>query len=366
MLIAALIILQITHFTLPQSLPRSDTQIALSQPLVVRWRYLSDLTLNLTPAVRNDRVYLPLSPGTLVSLRASDGQLYWISELGGEVSASPVADEQAVYIATETTGRPGPEPRATGAIRALGKDSGVTLWMRTLRRPFQGSLALSGNVLFGGTTDGRVIALDRSTGRFVWATQHWAAFASQPLITDDRVYIGAEDGTLLSLDRLSGRIIWRYRTRGAVRGKPAIIDGAVYFGSADGYVYAVDKITGQRRWRVRTGAGVQSVASASEGLLAASLDNFVYYLTPARGDRLWKRQLAGRIASQPLMGGDGALFIPLSGDAGIVLDLNDGKPVNTLPLGDDNSTGAAPVAAADVLLLTTRRGLLAFGRPDPE
>jgi len=50
---------------------------SLAQPLVVRWRYLSDAVLNLTPAIERDRIYMPLAGGTIVSLRADDGQLHW-------------------------------------------------------------------------------------------------------------------------------------------------------------------------------------------------------------------------------------------------------------------------------------------------
>lgn len=39
---------------------RAGSQVALSQPLTIRWRYDSDQTLNLTPAFDNERIYLPL------------------------------------------------------------------------------------------------------------------------------------------------------------------------------------------------------------------------------------------------------------------------------------------------------------------
>ena len=92
-----------------------DKEPLLSQPLTVRWKYQSNVTLNLTPAFDKERVYLPLAGGTLVALKARDGELFWRSEIGGELSASPVADESAIYVASETTapngeshGSPGP------------------------------------------------------------------------------------------------------------------------------------------------------------------------------------------------------------------------------------------------------------------
>src|SRR5215204_4020537 len=77
------------------------TGVVLSDPLTVRWKYESNLTLNLTPAFDRDRIYLPLAGGTIVSLNAKDGQLFWRSEMGGQLSASPVADDSSIYVASE-------------------------------------------------------------------------------------------------------------------------------------------------------------------------------------------------------------------------------------------------------------------------
>src|SRR5438270_625835 len=62
-----------------------DTQVALSQPLVVKWIYSTDSTTNLTPATDGEHVYLPLASGLLISLNALDGRLVWKTDLGGEL-----------------------------------------------------------------------------------------------------------------------------------------------------------------------------------------------------------------------------------------------------------------------------------------
>ncbi len=352
-----------TGFTMPFPQALAQRHIALSEPLTLRWQYSTGSTLNLTPATDGQRVYLPLAAGTIVSLRAFDGQMFWRTEIGGELSASPVADDRGVYIASETGVVQGKAPQAAGALRALGRESGVTLWMHTLPFPLRGALAINEQALFGGAGDGRVYAVNKKTGERLWVKQFPTPFSSLPTISNTYLLIGNDDGTLFCLDQSTGRQIWRYRTRGPVRGRPAVHRGVVYFGSADGYVYAIDEITGRFRWRTRTGAGVQAVTVTDGGLLVASLDNFVYFLSLPHGARLWKRQLAGRIAAQPLAAVDGALFTPLSGDTGVVLDLRDGKQLNSIPIGEDNNTAASPIVVEDVLFVTTRLGLLAFSRP---
>lgn len=342
---------------------RPFKQLELSQPLTLQWRYLSEQTLNLTPATDGERVYLPLTTGIIVSLRAADGQLLWKTDIGGELSAAPVADERGVYIASESQSGSGAKVQVIGTIRSLGRDSGVTQWIKTLPMPIKAALAINGDMIFGGASDGRIYALRKTSGEILWNKQVSSPLASQLTLVGSRLYLGAEDGKLYALDQKSGRILWYYQTHGAVRGRVAVADGIVYFGSADGYVYAVNEATGHWRWRARTGASVQSVLSVRNGLLVASLDNFVYFLSLTRGDRVWKRQLVGRLAAEPLATFDGALFTPLSGDTGVVLDLKDGKQLNSLPVGEDSNMAASPIIAGEMLLVTTRHGLLAFSRP---
>ena len=361
-----LVLLLFTPLVSPQihNAAAVNVRVALSQPLTVRWCYASDLTLNLTPAFDEEAIYVPLAGGTLVSLRAIDGQLRWRSEIGGELSASPAADHERIYVAAEMGGDAADQTRrrATGTLRALGRDGGVTQWMRILAKPLRGALTVTNGKLFAGGDDGKLYAFDAKTGQAFWGIEYSADFNSQPVVGASRVYIGSEDGTLLAIDENSGKIIWRFRSKGPVRGPAALAGETVYFGSGDGYVYAVNSSDGKLRWRNRTGAGVQSVVRVEDRILVASLDNFVY-LYSLDGDRLWKRQLPGRISSQPFTTRDGALFTPLSSSAAVVLGLSDGRPVNTLPIDEELTTSAAPIGVGDAVFVTTQHGLLAFGQP---
>jgi len=341
---------------------KPSKEVSLSEPLTIGWRYDTPATLNLTPASDDERVYLPLAEGVVVSLQGATGQLNWRAEMGGELSASPVADNQMVYVASETGKPEAGVRRATGALRALGREAGVTQWMRTFEMPLRGALTLANGKLFAASSNGRVYSFDSKTGAVRWFYNYGKPFNAQPVVSDSRVYIGSEDGNLLAFDEANGKLLWFYKTRGAVRGPVANGDDQVYFGSDDGHVYAVGASNGKLKWRSRLGAGVQAVAKVGNDLLVASLDNFVYKFSSA-GTRLWKRQMPGRISSQPLMGRSEALFTPLSGSAGVVLELRDGKQVNTLPVGEEISNSASPIAVADAVLLTTESGLLAFMRP---
>jgi eukaryotic-like serine/threonine-protein kinase len=334
----------------------------LSQPLTVRWRYESNVTLNLTPAFDKERIYLPLAGGIIVALKALDGQLYWRSEMGGELSASPVADESMIYVASEVLSKTGEAQQAGGALRALGREGGVTQWMTPLVKPLRGSLAISGARLFAGGIDGRAYAFEKRTGGVLWSIPFSAPLNGHPVSSKGRVYFGSEDGTLLALEESTGKLLWRYRTKGAIRGPVAVSSKTVFFGSGDGYVYAVSSEKGRLIWKKRTGAGVEAVTFTTKGLLAASLDNFAYFLNE-KGAMLWKRQLPGRIPSRPLTVHEAALFTPLSSSAAVVLALKDGKQVNALPTGEELTSSAAPIIVGDAVIVTTEHAFLAFAPP---
>ena len=340
----------------------ASSDVLLSQPLTIRWRYESSVTLNLTPAFDSERIYLPLAGGTIVALKAKDGQLYWRSEMGGELSASPVADENAIYVASETTLQANETRSSAGTLRALGREGGVTQWMTPLVKPLRGALTINGGKIFAGGSDGRAYAFDKRTGGVLWSIPFTSSFNGQPVASNGRVYFGSEDGTLLALEEATGKLIWRYRTKGAVRGPVATNRDSVFFGSGDGYVYAVSADRGRLKWRKRTGAGVEAVALAGDAVLAASLDNFAYLLN-LKGSMLWKKQLPGRISAQPLTVEEAALFTPLSSSEGVVLGLKDGKQVNSLPTNDELTSSASPILVGDAVILTTEHGLLAFARP---
>ena len=333
----------------------------MSQPLTVAWRYHTDQTTDLTPAADAETVFFPLSGGVLLALNTGDGKLQWKAEVGGDFSAALVADERSVYAATSYT--LGTEKTLHGTLRALSKSTGLTLWMRTLPAPISGSLIGDSVALFGGSVDGHIYSLNKLTGQVIWSNQYAEEFSGQPQVVGNRVYFGSNAGTIRALDAKTGQLLWAYKTRGPIQGAIAVKDNVAYFGSGDGNVYAFDEIRSKVRWQRRTGAAVQAVALVDNGVLASSLDNFAYLLSLNKGALIWRQQLPGRISSRPVTATDGALFTPFSTDTAIVLNLRDGKPANTLSLGEENSSAAAPISANRLVLITTPHSLLAFAAP---
>lgn len=333
----------------------------LSKPVYVKWEYKTEGVTNLTPAVDGERVYLPLSDGSIISVWLADGRLSWRSEIGGVISASPVVDAKNVYVASESVpSLTSAYPQATGVLRALSRQSGLTSWMRTLPSPIRGVINVSANQLFASAADGRLYAIKKDTGEIKWLKYNSTPFSFLHSLEGEVLYISDASGDIIAIEQEGGQTLWRYRTRKLLRVPVAVSANIVYTGTADGYVFAIDRVSGRNKWRVRTGAAVQAVRATEKCILATSLDNFIYCLAPQNGAKLWKRQLAGRIAAPPLVVNGSVLVAPLVGDECVILNLDDGKKVNSIYVGEDNNTEAAPLITADTLLLTTREGLLAL------
>ncbi|HEX8147306.1 MAG TPA: PQQ-binding-like beta-propeller repeat protein [Pyrinomonadaceae bacterium] len=333
----------------------------LARPVYVRWLFKAEEVTNLTPAADNERVYLPLGNGSIVSVRLSDGGLVWKSEVGGALSASPAVDNRNVFVASESLPTPkSVYPQATGVLRALSRQSGLTSWMRTLPSPVRGVVYMTAQNLFVTSSDGRIYALKKETGEISWIKYNSSTFSTLNLLDAQTLYACDTYGDIVSIELQNGATVWRYRTRKSLSASVAVYGSMVYAGTADGFVYAIDRTTGRLRWRVRAGAAIQAILAGEKWVLVTSLDNFVYCLSPQNGAKVWKRQLAGRVTAPPLVLNNHVLLAPLVGDECVVLNLEDGKKVNSIYVGEDNNTEAAPLLTTDALILTTREGLLAL------
>jgi outer membrane protein assembly factor BamB len=337
-------------------------QLSFSKPLVYKWQYETREIINLTPEIHGDFIFVPLSNGNLISLRLHEGNLVWKSEIGGEITASPLADGRIVFVASggeQSEGHP-TSTASEGAVRALGYMSGVTNWLSKLPQPLVGTLAANEHSVFGYSKEGHVYAIRKADGQLLWTRKNARAFTSAPLVNNDRLFLGSEDGILYAFDVNTGAVIWQYKTGGAISSNVSLSGRTICVGSADYHAYGISLNEGSLLWRYRTGGRVQSVASTARGFLITSLDNFVYLISPLRGKRIWKRLLMGRVAAPPVITLEGALFAPLSGEECVVLELKSGRKLNSVYVGDGNNTAAAPLISGHILLLTTRKGLYAL------
>lgn len=178
---------------------------------------------------------------------------------------------------------------------------------------FTSSPAVSGDVIFVGSTDGNLYAVDRESGSLKWKFSSKSRITSSPAVADGLVYFGAYDGIFYALDAASGELKWKFQTAGEHRftathlhgstpaaeampdpfdfylSSPVVWQGVVYFGSGDGNIYALNAASGAVQWKFKTGNVVHaSPAIAGGTLFLGSWDSFFYALDAATGKEKWR------------------------------------------------------------------------------
>lgn len=347
--------------------------LTLANALVIRWSYLSDSLSEFAPTGDAADIYLPLRTSELVCVGSNDGLLRWKADIGGDISSTILFDAQRLYTISESRNSKGGNRKALGIVRALSRANGVTLWVKEFPRPFRGGLLASSVSLYATLDDGKFYSIDKLTGDTRWILQFPHPAVSPPVLLGEKLYALTTDGFLIAVNHRTGTILERYRTEGAVRLQVNLQQHIIYLGTDSGYVFALNERSGYLTliWRKRVVAALQDITATPEGVLVTTNDNFILLLDTQRGKRLWKRQMPARLVAPPSLGDGIALFSPIGEEACIALSLRDGKVINSLPIGKDNSVVASPLLVGNLVFIPTRKGLLTFApagktpRPSP-
>jgi outer membrane protein assembly factor BamB len=175
------------------------------------------------------------------------------------------------------------------------------------------SPAVSGGVVYVGSTDGRLYALDLATGGKRWEYKTGGRVVSSPAVANGSVFVESYDGKLHAVDAASGAVKWKFATGGEHRftakhlhgiepaaetmpdpfdfylSSPAVWNGTVYFGSSDGNIYAVNAATGVLKWKYQTGDVVHASPAVADGIVfIGSWDSYMYALDTLTGALKWR------------------------------------------------------------------------------
>jgi len=173
--------------------------------------------------------------------------------------------------------------------------------------------AVSGGLVFVGSSDHNVYAVDAASGAQRWRFATHGRVTASPAVAAGLLYIGSFDGNFYALDAASGQLRWKFATEGEKRfaarhlhgaepaaeimpdpfdiflSSPVVHGNTVYFGSGDGNVYALNSDTGELRWKFHTGNVVHASPALADGLLyVGSWDSYFYALDAATGVERWR------------------------------------------------------------------------------
>ena len=221
---------------------------------------------------------------------------------------------------------------------------------------------VSGDTLFVGSMEGKLVALDVSNGSFrgdpvtlqaqaqsggllgclPTAGSSAVAVYGSPVVREDLIYVGGYDGRVRAYLFEEGRLRWdpRWTSRqgdilGAIVGGLAVAHDRVYFGASDGRVYALDAIDGHRLWYFETGGKIWSTpAVVGDTIFVGGLDRKLYALNAADGTEKWVFETEGTIVSTPVVS-DGMVYVGSFDRHVYAVDMASGEQIWRYPATED-------------------------------
>nr|WP_275116126.1 PQQ-binding-like beta-propeller repeat protein [Aliiroseovarius subalbicans] len=257
----------------------------------VKWSQKVEAPVTSAPAVVDGMVYVSARDNRGWGIDLKDGRVKWqlasTPEITGVVGAgSPaVTDRLALF------------PFATGEVMATLRKAGVRVWSSlvsgerrgrayTAVSDFTGDPVVAGDVIYAGTTAGRLAAISQS-GTRLWTAKEGAI--SAVWATGGSVFLVSDEANLVRLDAETGARIWAvelpYYTKERVRRRKAI---AANFGPvlAGGKLWVASSDGQMRGFNPEDGALVANVAIPGGAATRPIVVSGVAYIVTQNGQLL--------------------------------------------------------------------------------
>lgn len=233
-------------------------------------------------------VFVGTTEGTLVALRAQDGDELWRTKLSSEILAPPASDGERVFV-----------PTLDGRLTALSRSDGSRIWSFSTQVPVlslrgTGSPVVSEQLVLNGFSNGRLAALRAEDGEVAWdhvvslpsgrsELERMADVDSAPLITSQGVFVSSYQGAVKALRLQDGNVGWERPI--SSHDNLAAGYGHLYVTDEDGVLHALDQDTGTEAWKQDglTRRGVTGPAVFGSYVAVADADGYLHVFAQSGG-----------------------------------------------------------------------------------
>ncbi|MGE0453886.1 MAG: PQQ-binding-like beta-propeller repeat protein [Vicinamibacteria bacterium] len=298
-------------------------------PLAIAWTAPLGSLPEDNLATDGARIFVSTRDGRLRALAPDTGAVLWQVELApGSLAARPG------LLLVHHRG---------GDVVRVEPESGVVRWRAHTQasEPLPPAASTRAAFVAGATLD----ALDLINGRLLWSRPIGARATAPVALLGERVLVGASDGALRAFAAEGGALAWTHETGGgALRAAPIEdADGRLLLGTAARSVVALRARDGDRLWRWKLGTEVRSEAALLGGqVLVASYESVLWAFSRRSGSVSWRAPLPSRPRSAPLLVGSAVLVACYETDL-VGFDGRNGKRLGALKLPATFATSALVV-----------------------
>jgi len=346
----------------PADLGANVAVLGVRQAWTARVGSVSGLPLEVHAA--GNVVTVASAEGVVAAIDARTGGDIWRTALGEPLSAAVGSDGKSAAVVSRSNA-------------LIVVESGRERWRENLVSQVFTPPLVAGGRVFVLAADRSVSAYDAATGRRLWAQQR----PGEPLVLRQAGVLLAVGDTLVV--GLSGRLVGLNPDNGSVRweapiasargtndverlvelvGRTSKVDDSVCARSFQTVVGCVNTARGTVAW-TQPASGAEGIHGDADALFGVESNGTVVAWRRNDGSRLWgSDRLKHRKLTAPLLLGRSVV---IGDDTGLIhlLSRTDGAPLNRVAT-DGSGIAAAPVVAADTLVVVTRNGGIYGFRPD--
>jgi eukaryotic-like serine/threonine-protein kinase len=217
--------------------------------------------------------YVGTNSGTFFAIDMATGNIVWSVQLAGEVQASPLVSDGAVWVGTRTNPTIYKLDASTGTIDCSQVMPGGMLFSSPVAATPPGGTP---SVYFADLATAKVLSISAATCATQWTFHHYAVSAGtwDPLsyaidaTGEPLLLFGSSDpdSAAYAVNADTGALLWRFHTAGtgdtdvgsgltvSPPGGNGFADGVVYVPGKDGMLYALNLTTGAEIWSASLGS----------------------------------------------------------------------------------------------------------------
>lgn len=373
-----------------QPAPAAVSAPPVSDVFTPLWTVKADSENLSTPVVAGDLLLIGTFDGTLEARSRATGARVWTLHKKEPIFSNAAMAGNVAYVGE------GLHTAPASVMTALSLPAGKPLWERRFPSHLEAAVTVDARAhkLWMGAGDAGLWCLDARSGKPLWRTSIGHVDAT-PLLAGGALYTPAlqdakkDETALFAQDPANGRILWRVMLHGREMGSAQTGIAGTQDTSGDtqdifvttaigqvgpqqpsdkGWAYAVTR-QGRVRWGITLPGmplpeGVVTVGAQGTDIVIYTLKTgSIVALDAAGGHTVWQWQ-GGREFDAPatLAHIDGtAVLAAITKDGRVViLDAQSGRMLKDF-LMPHSGGYAAPVFDGDVLYVTTRRGMTAYG-----
>jgi outer membrane protein assembly factor BamB len=265
--------------------------------------------------------WIPLS-GPREALGISEA---WRFATGGYVDASPAVSGDLLYLASWD-----------GRIVALDAKGGQR-WSKDLGEVVDAAPAVAGDTLYCQSWGRQVYALNRHDGALLWQFGYGPSPADDhrqgaPLPVADLLLLPAWNGTLFALEAASGEVRWQYKGTSPLRAVPVFDGDRLYLSGGDGTFSAL-ALDGTLLWSVHLEAPLLAPAALTPAGPVVTTRSGTLVAFDRSGNERWRKELQEPCYYGAPLYSAGSLFLGTAGGTLWKFDAASGAPVWSLGTG---------------------------------